>query len=633
MQICEPRRPTPVPARAPLALEIGLTVIEDLGIKLYGKLPPVMSEVVANSWDADAKKVEIRVPDGPVEKGSTITVSDDGTGMSYDDIAKRYLQIGRKRRGEDGTDRSAGGRRIMGRKGIGKLSVFGAACTVTVSTTRGGRRTTFRMNIDDILSSAKANNAYSPVVIDDDVETGDADGTVVSLTELRRSSPVDPDSIRRGVARHFLVFGRGFEVLVNGRPIGPTDKVWNADIEREWDVGPEPVSPKDHPEWIVTGKIVASKKPLDEDDVGLAIMARGKLVQRPTTFGIKSGGKHTYSYIAGEITAEFLDEEDDMVSTNRQEIMWEDARGEALREWGAKRLKQVSSELAESRQKRRERAIRGDPEVKAWLDGLRGPERQTADKIINILTSSRGLDERRRVEIIKYIRNSFDQEAFREMIHDLREKPASATILSMFATWNLIEAREILRIVQGRMEAITRFADMVDRGVKEVPDMHQYFKKWPWIIDPTWTQWRDEARYSQILAEAYPEEGLGEKDRQMDFLAIGVGDTIHVVELKRPGHKVDSGDMDRLFDYVTFVEEKMGNARGGYGVVAGYIVASGIRDDRLTRARVREGASNRRYVKTYDDLIVAAKRLHEDYEGKLTEFERHERAANGARGA
>lgn len=612
--------------RAPLALEIGLPVIEDLGIKLYGKLPPVVSEIVANSWDADAKRVDIRLPEGPLDKGSTITVADDGTGMSYDDIAKRYLRIGRKRRDEDGMDRSAGGRRIMGRKGIGKLSAFGAACTVTVSTTRDGRRTTFRMNIDDILGSAKASNAYRPVVIDDNAETDDADGTVVSLTELKRSSPVDPDSIRRGVARHFLVFGEGFEVLVNGRPIGPTDKVWNADTEKEWDIDPEPVSPEDHPEWTVSGRIVASRKPLDEDDVGLAIMARGKLVQRPTTFGIKSGGKHTYSYIAGEITAEFLDEEVDMISTNRQEIMWEDARGEALREWGARKLKQVSGELAEARQGRRERAIRGDPEVKAWLDGLRGPERQTADKIIKILTSNRGLDEGRRVEIIKYIRNSFDQEAFKEMIDGLREKPASATILSMFATWNLIEAREILRIVKGRMEAITRFADMVDRGVREVPDMHQYFKEWPWIIDPAWTQWRDEVRYSKILAEKYPKEGLDEKDRQMDFLAIGVGDTIHVVELKRPGHEVDSSDMEQLLDYVTFVEEKMGNASGGYGVVAGYIVASGIKDDRLTRAHVKEAASNRRYVKTYDDLIVAAKRLHEDYEGKLREFERHERS-------
>lgn len=109
MQIYESRRRMHMAEHAPLALKIGLPVIEDLGIKLYGKLPPVMSEIVANSWDADAKKVEIRLPDGPIKKDSTITVSDDGTGMSYDDIAERYLQIGRKRRDEDGTDRSAGG--------------------------------------------------------------------------------------------------------------------------------------------------------------------------------------------------------------------------------------------------------------------------------------------------------------------------------------------------------------------------------------------------------------------------------------------------------------------------------------------------------------------------------------------
>ena len=48
--------------QSPLVIKIELPVIEDLGIKLHGKLPPVISEMVANSWDADAKRVEITLP-------------------------------------------------------------------------------------------------------------------------------------------------------------------------------------------------------------------------------------------------------------------------------------------------------------------------------------------------------------------------------------------------------------------------------------------------------------------------------------------------------------------------------------------------------------------------------------------
>ena len=45
--------------RGPLEMNIDLTVIEYLGIKLYSKLPQVLAEMVANAWDANASKVEI----------------------------------------------------------------------------------------------------------------------------------------------------------------------------------------------------------------------------------------------------------------------------------------------------------------------------------------------------------------------------------------------------------------------------------------------------------------------------------------------------------------------------------------------------------------------------------------------
>ena len=37
--------------------------IEHLGFKLYSNLPPVIGELVSNAWDADAKKVEISLPE------------------------------------------------------------------------------------------------------------------------------------------------------------------------------------------------------------------------------------------------------------------------------------------------------------------------------------------------------------------------------------------------------------------------------------------------------------------------------------------------------------------------------------------------------------------------------------------
>ena len=41
-------------------LSISLNVLESLGINLYSSTPAVLSEAIANAWDADAEKCQYR---------------------------------------------------------------------------------------------------------------------------------------------------------------------------------------------------------------------------------------------------------------------------------------------------------------------------------------------------------------------------------------------------------------------------------------------------------------------------------------------------------------------------------------------------------------------------------------------
>lgn len=611
-----------VKSRGPLAIRIELPVIEDLGIKLYGKLPPVISEMVANAWDADADRVDITLPEGTMADGSAIVISDNGNGMSYDDMADKYLRIGRKRRDEDGCDRTPGGRRVMGRKGIGKLSVFGIARNVEVSTVRDGRKNTIVMNIDRMLKHAGGGRNYEPEVVDDDEHTGDANGTRITLTGLKRRTPVNVESVRRDLSKHFSIICDDFKVAVNGAGITAGDKFRCDDVERTWDIDAERVAPDDGPSnWTVSGRIYAMKSMLSAEDVGIRIMARGKLVQKNTTFGVRQGGKHAYSYITGEVAADFFDEDEDLISTNRQDVMWESGRGEALQEWGRKKLMEVSNELSADRKKRDERPVREDPAVARWLKGLVPAEKKTADKIIGIVSHRNGLDHERRMEIMEYVRGSFEEQAFKEMVVDLEDEPGSAKILDMFKTWNLIEAREMLRIVRGRLAAIAKLAHLVDQNAREVPDMHRYFLESPWVLDPTWTHYQHEVRYSRILSDKYPDRDLDEKDRRMDLLAVGIGNTLHVVELKRPGHSVSVEDMNQLFEYVRFVKSMMGSHPDDpYDDVTGHLVAGRIPEGAV-REMVDEAKAYKRYARTYEDLMARARKIHEDFEKKLARMD------------
>ena len=49
-------------------MTLSLNVYKHLGVGLYSNVPSVLSEVIANAWDADAEHVEIRVD---VENGKS----------------------------------------------------------------------------------------------------------------------------------------------------------------------------------------------------------------------------------------------------------------------------------------------------------------------------------------------------------------------------------------------------------------------------------------------------------------------------------------------------------------------------------------------------------------------------------
>ncbi|MEK7856308.1 MAG: ATP-binding protein, partial [Acidobacteriota bacterium] len=75
-------------------MTLSLNVLNHLGLNLYSNVPAVLSEIVANAWDADAENVHIKID---VRSGS-ITITDDGSGMDIGDFNNKYLTVGYRRR-------------------------------------------------------------------------------------------------------------------------------------------------------------------------------------------------------------------------------------------------------------------------------------------------------------------------------------------------------------------------------------------------------------------------------------------------------------------------------------------------------------------------------------------------------
>ena len=85
----------------PFRLEFSNRVIEHLGIKLYQNKPTnVVAEFLSNCWDADATEVQIELTAHGKDGHPTIVITDNGRGMTRDELTDEFLIIGRNRRAE-----------------------------------------------------------------------------------------------------------------------------------------------------------------------------------------------------------------------------------------------------------------------------------------------------------------------------------------------------------------------------------------------------------------------------------------------------------------------------------------------------------------------------------------------------
>ncbi|AGM26358.1 hypothetical protein SSYRP_v1c07680 [Spiroplasma syrphidicola EA-1] len=98
-------------------------IVQEFGKNLYKNTYSMITELVANSYDADAKNVLIwfKTINNKVEE---ICFFDDGNGMDTNDIQNKFLKIGYSKR-TFFRESLVFKRPPMGRKGFGKLAVFG----------------------------------------------------------------------------------------------------------------------------------------------------------------------------------------------------------------------------------------------------------------------------------------------------------------------------------------------------------------------------------------------------------------------------------------------------------------------------------------------------------------------------
>ena len=97
--------------------------------------------------------------------------------------------------------------------------------------------------------------------------------------------------------------------------------------------------------YSLTGWVAYSKENYKDDLMaGVRIYCRGKIAAQTNIFNLQSGFTGEYdvrSYFVGELHADWLDEEDDLIRTDRRDILWSHEVGRAFEQWGQAVVKVV----------------------------------------------------------------------------------------------------------------------------------------------------------------------------------------------------------------------------------------------------------------------------------------------------
>ena len=127
-----------------------LGLLNELSTGTYVSYSRALKELLSNSWDANAHNVQIKISPDLTE----ISILDDGVGMSEQDIRERFLRLGGSSSKKGGT---RDGRRLIGHKGIGALSVIPICREVRVLTTKEGStdRVEAVLDITKVIEKAK----------------------------------------------------------------------------------------------------------------------------------------------------------------------------------------------------------------------------------------------------------------------------------------------------------------------------------------------------------------------------------------------------------------------------------------------------------------------------------------------
>jgi len=180
-------------SRPPVVFTVDTHLFRELGELLVGRESTALIELVKNAYDADATEVKVFGANlGDPDRG-VIRITDNGVGMDPETFQRGFLRVAARIKNAGDRRSERWKRRFTGAKGIGRLAAHKLARKIEIHSTpwtEAGSVIGVSGSIDwDKVEQAETLDEISADAIEANpryVEQGDAHGTTLTLTRLRK---------------------------------------------------------------------------------------------------------------------------------------------------------------------------------------------------------------------------------------------------------------------------------------------------------------------------------------------------------------------------------------------------------------------------------------------------------------
>jgi hypothetical protein len=504
----------------------------------YTSSEKALKELVDNAWDADAEQVSVALPTPMSDE--PIVISDDGCGMTLEELRRHYLFIAADRRSRRGERTAGKNRLIKGRKGIGKFAGLMVASIMTLETRARGVLCSFILRMEDL---AKVED-IEKLDISFRSEPCDAElhGTTITLTGLHQGLAFpDANKLRQVLLQDY---GRqdDYRITVEGKRLD-VDDISGSYSESEQElpaVGPVRLR------FAISDGKTGLRQP------GITLRVDGKSVGKPRFFG--------------------LDERDDFPSKLLRKLYGEvDADG--LRDhitagWDApvensELLKALEDYLqpllhnAFEQQYRRDMQLaqaRLQKMVQGRLSKLPEYKRQFADLAIKKVLDKYYDEPESKVEpMVHVLLEALERSDYRTLLEHIAEsRPRDiAAIADGLADFGLVEMAWLVEQAQARSIFLDQLETLVTAQGTTEATMHKALEHNLWVFGPEYSLFSSNITLRRQIEDYLKKQYVGNKAEQRPDLLLN--ENLHgeylLIEFKRPEHALNHDNYLQAISY------------------------------------------------------------------------------------